>query len=284
MNKTLMKKKKAIFFLILSAVLWSLGGVLIKIVNWHPIAIAGTRSLIASLIILIYLKQVQKSFNSTQILGAIFYAGTVILFVLANKLTTAANAILLQYGAPLYVALLSKPILKEKIEKINWIAMFFMLIGIYIFFLDKLQFVNFIGNIVAILSGISFALFIIIMRKQKDGLPIYSVLWGNILTAIIGLPFILRYFNELTLKSFLGLILLGTIQLGISYILYSIAIKEVSALEGALIPMIEPILNPIWVFLAVGEKPGEYSLLGGSIILVTLGFRYLYPVIKNRSS
>ncbi len=277
-----MKKKKAIFFLILSAVLWSLGGVLIKIVDWHPIAIAGTRSAIASLIILIYLKKVQTSFNSLQILGAIFYAGTVILFVLANKFTTAANAILLQYGAPLYVALLSKPILKEKVEKIDWLVMFLMLAGIYVFFLDKLQFVNFIGNIMAILSGISFAFFIVFMRKQKEGLPLYSVLWGNILTALIGLPFILENFNGLSLKSILGLILLGTIQLGISYILYSIAIREVSAIEGALIPMIEPILNPIWVFLAIGETPGEYSLLGGSIILTTLGLRYLYPVIKNR--
>lgn len=276
-----MKKRKAIFFLILSAVLWSLGGILIKIVDWHPIAISGARSAIASLIIFIYLKKVKISFNFVQIIGAIFYSGTVILFVLANKLTTSANAILLQYGAPVYVALLSNPLLKEKVEKVDWIAMFLMLTGIYIFFLDKLQFSNFIGNIVAILSGISFAFFIIFMRKQKDSLPIFSVLLGNIITALIGLPFIFRYFTLLNLKSFLGLILLGTIQIGISYILYSIAIKEVSALEGALIPMIEPILNPIWVFIAIGEIPGKYSILGGSIILSTLVLRYLYPTIKN---
>ncbi|MEN2984195.1 MAG: EamA family transporter [Dictyoglomaceae bacterium] len=277
-----MSKKKAIFFLILSAVLWSLGGVLIKIVDLHPIAIAGTRSAIASLVILIYLKKIKLSFNPIQITGALFYSGTVILFVLANKLTTAANAILLQYGAPLYVALLSYPILKEKVEKMDWIAMFLMLIGIYIFFLDKLQFSNFIGNIIAILSGINFAFFIIFMRKQKDNSPINSVLLGNIITALIGLPFILRSFNLINLKNFIGLTLLGTIQIGISYILYSIAIKEVSALEGALIPMIEPILNPIWVFLAIGEIPGKYSLLGGSIILATVSLRYLYPTIKNR--
>ncbi|MCS7202465.1 MAG: EamA family transporter [Dictyoglomus sp.] len=277
-----MRKKKAIFFLILSAVLWSLGGVLIKIVDLNPIAIAGTRSAIASLVILIYLKKIKPSFNPIQITGALFYSGTVILFVLANKLTTAANAILLQYGAPLYVALLSYPILKEKVDRIDWIAILLMLIGIYIFFLDELQFNNFIGNIIAILSGINFAFFIIFMRKQKDNSPINSVLLGNIITALIGLPFIIRSFNLINLKNFIGLTLLGTIQIGISYILYSIAIKEVSALEGALIPMIEPILNPIWVFLAIGEIPGKYSLLGGSIILATVSLRYLYPAIKNR--
>ncbi|MCX7941644.1 MAG: DMT family transporter, partial [Dictyoglomaceae bacterium] len=195
-----MRKKKAIFFLILSAVLWSLGGVLIKIVDLNPIAIAGTRSAIASLVILIYLKKIKPSFNPIQITGALFYSGTVILFVLANKLTTAANAILLQYGAPLYVALLSYPILKEKVDRIDWIAILLMLIGIYIFFLDELQFNNFIGNIIAILSGINFAFFIIFMRKQKDNSPINSVLLGNIITALIGLPFILKSFNLINLK------------------------------------------------------------------------------------
>ncbi|MGB9681766.1 MAG: DMT family transporter [bacterium] len=275
------KRSRAVLFLILTAILWSLGGMLIKLVDWNPIAIAGGRSAIASLLIFMYIRHPKISWSSNQILGAIFYSATVILFVTANKLTTAANAILLQYGAPVYVAILSAPILGEKTAKADWITIFIVLLGMGIFFFDKLKPGNLLGNIIAILSGIAFALFIIFMRKQKDGSPIESVLLGNILTALIGLPFMFRSMpNRLSL---IGLILLGTVQLGLSYILYSIAIKEVTALEAILIPVIEPVLNPIWVFLAIGETPGRYALIGGSIILVSVTLRYTIPLRKSKS-
>jgi len=117
------------------------------------------------------------------------------------------------------------------------------------------------------------------MRKQKDESPIESTLLGNILTAIIGLPFMLN--SSPTGSSWIGIVLLGTVQLGLSYILYSIAIKEVTALEAILIPIIEPILNPIWVFLAMGEAPGRWAFIGGVIILASVTLRYSIPAIRK---
>ncbi|MGC8971272.1 MAG: DMT family transporter [bacterium] len=273
------KRTKAIIYLIITAVLWSLGGVLIKSVRWNPIAIAGARSAISSLLILAYIRKPKFTWSSDQVLAAIFYAGTVILFVTANKLTTAANAILLQYGAPIYVAILGSIILKEKATISDWITIAVVIFGMFLFFLDKLQPGSLLGNIVAILSGVAFALYIIFMRKQKDESPIESTLLGNILTAIIGLPFMLS--SSPTGSSWIGIILLGTVQLGLSYILYSIAIKEVTALEAILIPIIEPILNPIWVFLAIGEAPGKWAFIGGAIILASVTLRYSIPAIKK---
>lgn len=273
------KRTKAIIYLIITAVLWSLGGVLIKSVRWNPIAIAGARSAISSLLILAYIRKPKFTWSSDQVLAAIFYAGTVILFVTANKLTTAANAILLQYGAPIYVAIIGSIILKEKATISDWITIAVVIFGMFLFFLDKLQPGSLLGNIVAILSGVAFALYIIFMRKQKDESPIESTLLGNILTAIIGLPFMLS--SSPTGSSWIGIILLGTVQLGLSYILYSIAIKEVTALEAILIPIIEPILNPIWVFLAIGEAPGKWAFIGGAIILASVTLRYSIPAIKK---
>ncbi|MBC7321214.1 EamA family transporter [bacterium] len=273
------KRARAIIYLIITAILWSLGGVLIKSVKWNPIAIAGARSAISSLLILAYIRKPKFTWSSDQILTAIFYAGTVILFVSANKLTTAANAILLQYGAPIYVAILGSIILKERTTIADWITIAVVIFGMFLFFLDELQPGNLSGNIVAILSGVAFALYIIFMRKQKDESPIESTLLGNILTAIIGLPFMLS--SNPAGSSWIGIILLGTVQLGLSYILYSIAIKDVTALEAILIPIIEPILNPIWVFLVMGEAPGKWAFIGGAIILTSVTLRYSIPAIKK---
>jgi len=273
------KRTRAIIYLVITAVLWSLGGILIKSVKWNPVAIAGARSAISSLVILAYIRKPKFTWSSDQILAAIFYAGTVILFVSANKLTTAANAILLQYGAPVYVAILGSIILKEKTTISDWITIAVVIFGMFLFFLDELQPGNLFGNIVAILSGVAFALYIIFMRKQKDESPIESTLLGNILTAIIGLPFMLN--SSPTGSSWIGIVLLGTVQLGLSYILYSIAIKEVTALEAILIPIIEPILNPIWVFLAMGEAPGRWAFIGGVIILASVTLRYSIPAIRK---
>jgi len=274
------KRSRAIIYLVLTAILWSLGGVLIKSVKWNPIAIAGARSAIASLVMLAYIKKPRFTWSKDQILAAIFYAGTVILFVTANKLTTAANAILLQYGAPVYVAIFGSIILKEKTTTADWITISLVIFGMFLFFLDELRPGDLSGNIIAILSGITFALYIVFMRKQKDESPIESTLLGNILTVIIGLPFMLSSSPE-TRSSWIGILLLGTIQLGISYILYSIAIKDVTALEAILIPIIEPVLNPVWVFLAMGETPGRWAFVGGAIILASVTLRYTIPLVKN---
>lgn len=260
------KTKPGTFLLILTALMWSTGGVLIKSISWHPLAIAGTRSAIAFLIFLFYLRHPRFTWSLPQIGGALSYAGTVALFVAATKLTTAASAILLQYSAPIYVALLSGPVLNEKTTRRDWWIICTVFGGMLLFFFDKLEGSNLLGNLLAIASGWAFALLAIFLRLQKDGSPFESVLLGNLLTALIGLPFMFRGF-PFDPKSITALLLLGTFQIGLSYILYVKAVQMVTALAACLIPIIEPILNPLWVFLVIGETPGKWSLLGGALVI-----------------
>jgi drug/metabolite transporter (DMT)-like permease len=275
-------QQRAVIFLIITAVLWSSGGLLIKIVAWNPIAIAGTRSAIAALVIFAFRRRMKFNLSFAQLGGAVCYAATVILFVTATKLTTAANAILLQYTAPIYVALLSYWFLRERITKFDILTMVTAIGGMTLFFLDDLSKGGFWGNIIAILSGVAFAGTALFLRKQKDGSPLESVFIGNILTLLIGFPFMLQ--SSPNAAGWLGLGLLGVFQLGCSYILYSEAIKHVTALEGILIPVLEPILNPIWVFLLLKERPGRWAILGGIIVLISVTIRCLLALKQKDTS
>ena len=272
-------KSRAVFFLIIAAVLWSTGGLLIKLIPGNPLAIAGMRSGIAALVMLAFRPKMRFNAGPAQLGGAACYAATVILFVIANKWTTAANAILLQYTAPVYVALFSYWLLRERITKSDLITIFAALSGIVLFFLDDLSSGGFWGNILAILSGIAFAGTALCLRKQKDGSPLESVFIGNVIAFLIGFPFLLKF--SPAASGWIGIILLGVFQLGLSYILYSEAIKHVTAIEAILIPVIEPILNPIWVFLFFGEEPGIWALTGGSIVLFSISMRCL-PMLRQK--
>lgn len=264
--------KKAVLYLFLAALLWSMGGLLIKSVNWNPMAIAGSRSAIAAVFMILLLRPRFRP-DKVKILGGIAYAATVTLFVTANKMTTAANAILLQYTAPVYVAVFGWWFLKEKITRIDWITILMVMAGMVLFFMDELSPGNMLGNIIAILSGVAFAWLVLLLRKQKEASPVDSVIIGNIITAIAGLPFM---FNNIPDASgWTALLILGIFQLGISYVLYSWAVKHVSAIEAILIPVIEPILNPIWVVIMLGETPGTWALAGGLVVLASITLRSL---------
>jgi len=263
--------------------LWSLGGVFIKLVQWNPIAIAGMRSLISTIFIVSVVRKVKLNFSKDMILGALAYTATVILFVSATKLTTSANAIMLQYTAPIFVAFLSYVILEEEIEKVDWITIVVVFFGMILFFVGKLETKNLLGNLFAILSGITFALIAIYMRKQKDKSPIESIILGNIITAIVSIPFMLQ--SMPSKMSWLGLLLLGTIQLGLPYILYSKAIKSVTAIEAVLIPVIEPLLNPVWTFIVLNERPGIWAIIGGFIVLMAITLNQVYKLkMKNKET
>jgi drug/metabolite transporter (DMT)-like permease len=273
-------KSTAIIFLLCTAILWSTGGFLIKFIEWHPIAIAGGRSIIAALIMWVYVKKPKFTWSNIQIMGAVAYAFTVILFVIANKLTTAANTILLQYTGPIYVALFSYWFLKEKITSIDWITILAVILGMTLFFIEKLSPDGILGNFIAILAGIAFAWLALCLRKQKDESPLESLILGNILTAIIGLPFIIDS-GIPSQQSMIALFVLGIFQIGIPYILYSKAVKYVSALDAVLIPILEPILNPLWVFLLLGESIGMWPMIGGAIIIVAITTRSILYKTKT---
>lgn len=276
-----MKRSQAVALLIVTAVLWSLGGILIKSVPWHPVAIAGSRSAIAAIVFILATGRPRLPGTPLVIGCAVAYAGTVTLFVAATKLTTAANAILLQYTAPVYVALLSAWLLKEKVKWADWLTIGVVITGMCLFFLDDLTPGNMLGNIFAVLSGVCFAALVVCMRKQKDGSPLESVLYGNILTFLIAIPFFAGQ-PSLSAAGWAALAALGVFQLGLSYILYSIAIKHVTALDAVLIPVIEPILNPLWVFLFLAEQPGPWAMSGGAVVLIAVTARCLLPAGRSR--
>jgi drug/metabolite transporter (DMT)-like permease len=265
------KRRQAVLLLIVTAVLWSLGGLLIKWVSLPPLAIAGYRSAIALPVLLLYFKRRAVNFSAAQLVGAACYAATVILFVYATKLTTAGNAILLQYTAPVYVALLSGWLLNEKTRWFDWAAIVAVLSGMSLFFMDRLSSGQMTGNILAIFSGVSFASLVLFMRKQKDASPAGSAILGNLLTALVCLPGMVESLPGG--MDWTVLALLGVFQLGLSYICYAVAIRKVTALEGILIPMLEPILNPLWTFFFLGERLGLWALLGGFLVILSILFR-----------
>jgi drug/metabolite transporter (DMT)-like permease len=276
------KRSTAVIILIITAVLWSSGGLLIKSVSLNPMAIAGTRSFITALFLLLILRKPQFTWSVPQLGGAVSLAMTMICFVLANKMTTAANAVLLQYTAPVFVALLGIWILKETVKLFDWAIIMLVMAGMICFFFDKLAPGGYYGNMVAILSGISYAFLFICMRQQKDESTLETILIGNVLTAFIGLPFI----SSFSLSSFniLIIVILGIFQLGLPYILYAIAIKRVSAIDAILILTLEPILNPIWVFFVIGETPGFWSIAGGLIVVVSITIRNIkYSLTPGQS-
>jgi drug/metabolite transporter (DMT)-like permease len=272
------KRNKAIFMQLLAAVLWSFNGPLIKLVDLNPIAIAGIRSFIAAIIIFIFMDKSDLRITWNKGLGAIAYASMVILFVSANKLTTSANAILLQFTAPIWVILLSGWFLKEKSKKSDWVTVFIVLSGMVLFFIGDIKTGNTAGNLLAVLSGISMAGMIIFLKLQDEGSPVEMTLLGNVITFIIALPF---YHPFPSLKSILGLLIMGVFQLGTAYIFYTQSVKYVSSVEAILITVIEPIFNPPWVFLATGESPSTYAFLGGFVVIITIILRELYEHKKN---
>jgi drug/metabolite transporter (DMT)-like permease len=265
--------------LLATAFFWSLGGLLIKWVSWNPVAIAGMRSLIAALFLILVMGWPRFEWSVPLVLGALAYAATVILFVIGNKLTVAANVIVLQYTAPVYIALMSHYFLGEKINQWDWLTIFAVIGGMVLFFLDKLTPGNMIGNLCGVISGLTFGTLIICLRKQKDAAPQSSVILGNLLTALIGIPFMFGAPPDI--KGWTGLLFLGVVQLGMSYWIYTRAIQRVTALQGILIPVLEPILNPLWVLLFFGEVPGKWALIGGTVILGSVTGRYAAPAIKN---
>ncbi len=252
--------------LLLAALCWSLGGVLIKSIDWPPMAVAGGRSAIAIPIILLCVGRPRFTFSAAQIGGALGYAGTVILFVFATRMTTAANAIFLQYTAPIYVALIGRWYLGERASRIDWLVIAVALLGIALFFMDRLTTAGMWGNIIALGSGLAFASVALFLRKERAGSPIASIVLGNVIVALAGLPFMLHApsFGD---GGLWRLVLLGAVQLGLPYVFYATAIKQVTALEATLIPLLEPVLNPLWVMLALGERPGPWAVVGGLLVL-----------------
>ncbi len=271
MNIYTKEKYTGVLLMAATAILWSIAGLFIKIIDWNPFNIAFSRSLVASLFIIIFIRKIKFKFSFQLIAAGVANSLTMILFVLANKTTTAANAIILQYIAPIITAFLSYFLLKEKVGLENFISVIIITIGIIIMFFDKVSYGSLFGNIIAIISAFTFSFYFIFMRMQKDDSTIESVLLSHILTVII--CFMVSIFIPLpkfSPLSIMAIFILGIFQLGVTSILFAMAIKKISAITANLIAVIEPVLNPIWVFVAIGEKPQLNSIIGGAIIVIAV--------------
>lgn len=269
-----MNRKQAVLVVALASILLSLSGFLIKIISVSPFTLVGVRSAVASIVILLWLGRPRFTWSAPQVVGAVGLLGAQLFFVLATRQTTAANAIFIQYTAPIYVALFGIWFLQERATAVDWLTMAAIGVGMFLFLQDGFATGNFEGNFYAFLSSISFAAFMLCMRKQKDGSAIESVLLGSILAALVGLPFLLR--EQPSAVEWSGLIFMGVVQTGIPFVMLALAIRQITAVESILIQTLEPIFNPVWVFMAVGEIPTPLAVAGGVIVVASVVLRALW--------
>jgi drug/metabolite transporter (DMT)-like permease len=278
---------KGLILISTAALLWSTGGLFIKILTIEkltPFQITFFRSLIAALTLFFIIKfknreKIKIEFDLISILCAVSYSGILIFFVVATTLTTVANTIFLQFTAPVYLLFLEPFFLKTKFKVNNLFAVLFSVFGMSLFFIDKIETGNHLGNMFGIFSGICFAFFSLFLKWKKQlhktENTLNQILLGNILIALISLPLV---FDKLILSGtgYLILIFLGVFQIGISYAIYNEGIKYVSATESLIIAMLEAVFNPFWVFLGIGEKPGFWAMVGGIIILATIAVKNIF--------
>jgi drug/metabolite transporter (DMT)-like permease len=260
---------------LLCAILWSTSGLFIKLLPWNPMVITGLRSLTAALFMLAFRlafprKRRRNGKPFPLIAGALAYAFTMILFVIANKLTASANAILLQYSAPVWAALLGWALIGEKPRREHWLALGMVMGGLFLFFKDGLAGGSLLGDSIAVLSGIFFGANSVFMRMQKEGNPDDSMLLSHLITVCICLPFLGIYPPAFTPQNILAILFMGIIQIGCASLLFAYGIKRIPAIQAMLTAMAEPILNPLWVLLATGEKPSPSTLTGGGIIVLAV--------------
>jgi len=256
----------------LCAALWSTSGLFIKLIDWHPVVITGTRSLLAALFMLgvrAFLSSPKKQNSPKGPLwaGAFTYSFTMLTFVIANKLTASANVIVLQYSAPVWAALLGWLLIREKPRWEHWAALVCIFAGFILFFRDGLSTGAFLGDGIAILSGVLFGANSVFLRMQKDGSPMDSMLLSHVISFVISIPFIILYPPTLSTSSVLPIVFMGIVQIGCASVLFSYGIKRISAVQAMLTAVVEPLLNPVWVLVVTGEKPSSSALIGGGIIL-----------------
>lgn len=270
-----------LLYLILTATLWSTSGLLVKLLDWRPLSIWAGRSAVAFIVFLIYLRRFPKGKPSwAQAIAGLCFLSTQLLFITSNKLTTAANAIFLQYTAPIYIVLLAAWFLDERPERADWVTMGIIFVGLVFFFGDELNLDGMVGNLLALLSGVTLAGMNVAMRAKGQRSPAETIMLGHLAGGILGMPSLLR--EAISLGDLAIIAFLGIFQIGLAFIFYSAAIRHVPAMEATLILTLEPVLNPIWVFLALGETPGPRALIGGIIVVGAVTGRALVGARVDR--
>ena len=279
-----MKKHTGTLFVFLAALLYSIGGLCIKVIPWNGMSINGGRTAIALVVIGAYLAVIRHRprLNRWVLLGALCIFGTNTLFSLANKLTTAANTIVLQFTAPVFVILFSALFWKKKPQKLDVAACAVVFGGVLFFFVDSLEAGGALGNVLAVLAGAAYGgVFLLNDFPDADAISsvfISSVFWGDVLSALTGLPFLVRE-TVFTPTALTSLVILGVFQVAVAYILLTIGLRTTPPVTASLVSGIEPVLNPLLVAAFYGETVGPFALAGAAIVICgVVG----YNVLKAR--
>jgi len=265
---------KGILAVFLTAILWSSGGLFIKLISLDSMELSFFRCAIAAVVFALMFRKRILKLNSLALLNSFAYAAVLILFVIATKTTTAANAIFLQSTAPIYVLIFEPLLTKTKWERINIITIVVCFLGMILFFMGDLTPGDIKGNIAALLAGVAFAAFFLGMKKNEPQYGESSIFYGNVIVALICIPFITDM-NTISVKDFAMVSFLGVFQIAFAYALFSYGLKRIIAVEASIISMFEPVLNPIWVFIGYGEVPSFYAIIGGIIIMTAITVRTL---------
>ncbi|HLE63514.1 MAG TPA: EamA family transporter [Pyrinomonadaceae bacterium] len=266
-------KFSPLLFVLAAAVLWSTGGLFIKWSTVTGLELSFGRSLTAAITVALFTKREGFGLNRVTAAAAVLYAALLILFVLATKQTTAANAIFLQYTAPVYLLIFEPLFYKEKFRRSDLLTVVVCVVGMSLFFVGKLRPEDFSGNLLALASGLCFALYFLLLRHSKSRAVnrASSVIYGNLLVVLITAPAGLAALPNMSSHDALSVVYLGVVQIGIAYTLFTAAMaRGVRSLDAGIVGYIEPILNPVWVFLVIGERPSNWALLGGAIIILAV--------------
>lgn len=270
--KQLSSHQAGILAVVVAAIIWSTGGLFIKLLPFDPFTILFYRSAIAAVLFGYICRRKLFAVNRKTLIAVLFYTGLLVCFVVATKLTTAANAIFLQYTAPIYVLLMEPLLFRLKLERINVVTILVCIAGMLLFFLGDLQIGDMGGNLLALLSGICLAGFMLTQRINHPDKQEVSIFWGNVAVAVVGFPWFLESVPP-TLPQWGMIAFLGFVQIGLGYVLFTYGLKRTLAVESALLAMLEPILNPVWVFIGYGERPANLAIVGGLIIILMLVVR-----------
>ena len=266
-----------------AALLYSIGGLCIKVIPWNAMSINSGRNLVALLVIGLYLLATRHPprFNRWIAVGAVCICGTNTLFTLANKLTTAANTIVLQFTAPIFVILLSAVFWHRRPKRLDLIACAVVLMGVLCFFVDSLEAGGMLGNVLALLAGLCYG-GVFLLNDLPDADPISSVFWGEVVSAVSGLPFLLRE-TDFSLVPVTSLVILGAFQVAVAYILLTKGLRTTPAVTASLVSGIEPVLNPILVAVFYHETIGPLSFVGAVVVVGGIIF-YNIRKIKTESN
>jgi drug/metabolite transporter (DMT)-like permease len=254
-----------VFLVLVAVIIWSTGGMFIKLTSLDAYQVTFFRSLLAAVTVLLATRRNGLRINAFGMLGSVIYAVLLFLFVWATKHGTAANAIFLQYTAPVYILILSPWIIGEKFHVRDLVTVVFCIGGMSLFFVGRLDTTAYMANVAALGSGIFLGLYIMLLRHPRAlGMnSTITVIYGNFILALLTAPAGIAAIPTLTFKDVFAVSFLGIVQIGVAYILF---IKGVTGgtrpLDASIIGFIEPLLNPVWVFLIVGEQPSAWALLG----------------------